>query len=108
MALKVSKLDKKNYDALIDIIPSNSLVGIHDKIPGLESSILEIPRDPLLDIVHVFNDWETLYLHGLCVKGVKGWETHLHNYVSSFANAKYGDHLWKADGVKISNRILKI
>lgn len=91
--MKISKLSKANYDPLVDVIPQNALVGMADKIPGLESSILEIPQDPLLEIVHTFNDRETLYLHGLTITGVKGWEKHLTSYVSSFANAKYGDDI---------------
>ena len=91
--IKPSKLLKSNYDVLVKIIPQNSLVGINDKVPGLENSILEIPRDPTHDIVHIENSRETLYLHGLQIKGIAGWEQHLNNYVSSFANAKYGDGL---------------
>jgi len=41
--MKISKLSKANYDPLVDVIPQNALVGMADKIPGLESSILEIP-----------------------------------------------------------------
>lgn len=108
LTIKVSQLSKQNFDPVIDIIPQHSLVGIHDKVPGLENSILEIPEDPKWDVVHIFNDRETLYLHGLQIKGIKGWEWHLNNYVSSFANSKYGDDLWKADNVMISGRLLKI